>query len=55
MKAIKMPNRRQFLVASAAGALAPLAFSQRLLAMAANPVITVYKDASCGCCARWVI
>ena len=49
-----MPNRRQFLVASAAGALAPLAFSQRLLAMAANPVITVYKDPSCGCCAKWV-
>jgi hypothetical protein len=49
-----MPNRRQFLVASAAGALAPLAFSQRLFALAANPVITVYKDPSCGCCAKWV-
>jgi hypothetical protein len=49
-----MPNRRQFLVASAAGALAPLAFSRRLIAMAANPVITVYKDPSCGCCVKWV-
>src|SRR4051812_4993761 len=49
-----MPNRRQFLVASAAGALAPLAVSQRLFAFAANPVITVYKDPSCGCCTKWV-
>ncbi|HEY4305827.1 MAG TPA: DUF411 domain-containing protein [Gemmatimonadaceae bacterium] len=49
-----MPNRRQFLVASAAGALAPLAFSQRLLAMTANPVVTVYKDPNCGCCAKWI-
>jgi hypothetical protein len=49
-----MPNRRQFLAASAAGALAPLAFSRRLLAMEANPVITVYKDPNCGCCAKWV-
>ena len=51
-----MPNRRQFLLASAAGSLAPIAFGQRLLAMAATaaPVITVYKDPNCGCCAKWV-
>jgi hypothetical protein len=49
-----MPNRRQFLVASAAGALAPLAFSRRLVALEANPVITVYRDPNCGCCAKWV-
>ena len=49
-----MPNRRQFLVASAAGVLAPLAFSERLFALAANPVITVYKDPSCGCCTKWI-
>lgn len=49
-----MPNRRQFLLASAAGALAPVAFGRTLFAMAATPVITVYKDPSCGCCAKWV-
>jgi len=49
-----MTNRRQFLVASAAGALAPLALSRRLLAMTAAPVITIYKDPNCGCCAKWV-
>jgi len=49
-----MPNRRQFLLASAAGALAPLAFGHKLFAMGANPVITVYKDPNCGCCAKWV-
>lgn len=49
-----MPNRRQFLVASAAGAFAPLALSRRLLAMEPKPVITVYKDPNCGCCAKWV-
>jgi hypothetical protein len=49
-----MPNRRQFLVASAAGVLAPVAFTRRLAAMEANPVITVYKDPNCGCCAKWV-
>ena len=49
-----MPNRRQFLLATAAGAVAPLAFGQKLFAMTADPVITVYKDPSCGCCAKWV-
>lgn len=49
-----MPNRRQFFLASAAGALAPFAFGQKLFAMTANPVVTVYKDPSCGCCAKWV-
>lgn len=49
-----MPNRRQFLLASAAGALAPVAFGHKLLAMSAAPVITVYKDPSCGCCTKWI-
>jgi hypothetical protein len=49
-----MPNRRQFLLATAAGAVAPLAFGQKLFAMTADPVITVYKDPNCGCCAKWV-
>ena len=49
-----MPNRRQFLLATAAGVVAPVAFGQKLLAMSADPVITVYKDPNCGCCAKWV-
>jgi len=49
-----MPNRRQFLLATAAGAVAPLAFGQKLLAMRAAPVVTVYKDPSCGCCVKWI-
>ena len=45
-----MPNRRQFLAASAA-----LLVSRRLVAEAAAPsVITVYKDAGCGCCKDWI-
>jgi len=49
-----MPNRREFLAAAAA-----LVVSRRVLADvapngAALPVVTVYKDAGCGCCKEWV-
>jgi len=46
-----MPNRRQFLAASAA-----LFVTRRLVAepAAAPSVITVYKDAGCGCCKEWI-
>jgi hypothetical protein len=46
-----MPTRRDFLTATAA-----LLVSRRLFAepAAALPVITVYKDAGCGCCNEWV-
>jgi hypothetical protein len=48
-----MPTRRQFLLASAAASLAPLAAGRSLFAAAPTP-ITVYKDASCDCCGKWV-
>ena len=57
-----MPTRRQFLFQSAASALATVAVSKRAFAFAARgnaspdlapPVITVYKDPSCGCCEKW--
>jgi hypothetical protein len=47
-----MPSRREFLTASAA-----LLVSRRLVAeagRAAPSVVTVYKDAGCGCCKQWV-
>jgi len=46
-----MPSRREFLVASAA-----LLASRRLAAApsTAPSVVTVYKDASCGCCNEWI-
>ena len=47
-----MPTRRHFL-ASAAAAIAPLAIVRNLFAAPA-PVITVYKDPGCECCAKWV-
>ena len=45
-----MPTRRDFLLASAAALVARRAVS----ASVAPPVVTVYKDAGCECCARWV-
>ncbi len=48
-----MPNRRQFLIASAAASLAPLTLGRKLFA-APPQVITVYKDANCGCCVQWI-
>jgi hypothetical protein len=50
-----MVTRRGFL-AHAAGLVAALAAGRRLWAVpphAATP-ITIYKSASCGCCAKWV-
>ena len=50
-----MPTRREFVTASAA-----LLVSGRLLAESADTaasapyVVTVYKDAGCGCCKQWV-
>jgi hypothetical protein len=45
-----MLTRRHFLVASAAALVA----RRNLFAETAPTAITVYKDASCDCCARWV-
>ncbi|WP_020654105.1 DUF411 domain-containing protein [Massilia niastensis] len=41
---------KRFLITSAAAALVALPLG----AMAAQPVIEVYKSASCGCCKEWV-
>lgn len=46
-----MPSRRQFLAALAASAVA----RRSLLAERAPSVITVYKDAGCQCCTKWVM
>src|SRR5215208_3052522 len=47
-----MPSRRDFLIAVAASAVAPRAlFAETGKALS---VITVYKDAGCDCCAKWV-
>jgi hypothetical protein len=45
-----MPNRRQFLFASAAALVA----GRRVFAERSMPVITVYKSPDCECCNRWV-
>jgi len=47
-----MPSRRQFVIALAASAVARRAVFAE--GTAAPSVITVYKDAGCECCARWV-
>ncbi len=50
-----MISRRGWLRASVASAAGLLVASDRLLADApVLPVITVYKDPSCGCCTKWV-
>lgn len=48
---LAMPNRRQFLASSVA-----LLASGRLIAESAPApsVVTVYKDAACGCCKEWI-
>lgn len=46
----RMPSRRHFLLSGAAAIVA----GRRLVAEAPLPVVTVYKDPSCGCCAKWV-
>ena len=43
---------RTFGTGAALSALLPLV--NRASAMASPPVITVYKDPSCGCCTNWV-
>jgi hypothetical protein len=48
-----MPTRRQFLVSTAASAVASLAVRRTLFAASAPPVVTVYKDPGCDCCAKW--
>jgi hypothetical protein len=45
-----MLTRREFFLASAAALVARRAVG----ASVAPPVVTVYKDASCDCCGRWV-
>jgi hypothetical protein len=45
-----MPSRREFLSALAASAVA----GRQLFAETAPSVITVYKDAGCQCCVKWV-
>src|SRR6476469_9515422 len=53
-----MMNRRGFLAASFAGAATLIArrASAAMLTHAdvARPPLTVYKDAACGCCKKWV-
>jgi hypothetical protein len=47
-----MASRRDFVLALAASAVTRRALFAEV--NAAPPVITVYKDAGCECCARWV-
>jgi hypothetical protein len=49
-----MPTRRQFILASAAASLTPFAVGRALVAVKAPQAITVYKDAGCQCCVKWV-
>jgi hypothetical protein len=46
-------NRRTFLTTAAVWIGGSLV-SGRLQAMAPLPLVTVYKDAGCGCCKEWV-
>jgi len=48
-----MPSRRDWLRASALGA-AGIVLSRRILGAEPLPVVAVYKDPGCECCARWV-
>lgn len=45
-----MLSRRHFVLSSAAAIVA----GRRLVAEAPTPVVTVYKDPTCGCCTKWV-
>lgn len=49
-----MPSRRDWLRSSFLGTAAMLAGGHRLFAAPVLPVVTVYKDPGCECCARWV-
>lgn len=48
-----MISRREFL-AQAAGLAAVAAAAGPLWAVAPGPLVTVYKNPTCKCCARWV-
>ena len=49
-----MLSRRDWLRSSALASAALLVRSRFSIAEGPLPVVTVYKDASCECCARWV-
>jgi hypothetical protein len=49
-----MTTRRQFLLTSAAASLVPMAAARSLFAAESASVITVYKDAGCQCCVKWI-
>ena len=49
-----MLSRRDWLRSSALASAALLVRSRTGLSEAPLPVVTVYKDASCGCCKLWV-
>jgi hypothetical protein len=49
-----MITRREFVIRSAGLALAGLGAPHLLAQPAPGTPITVYKSASCGCCAKWV-
>lgn len=48
-----MISRREFL-AQAAGLAAVAAAAGPLRAVVPGPLVTVYKNPACKCCARWV-
>jgi hypothetical protein len=49
-----MISRREWLRLTAGGLALGSAGATRLLALAPAKEATVYKDASCGCCKKWV-
>lgn len=49
-----MPSRRDWLRSSALASAALLVRSRAGLSAPPLPVVTVYKDPGCECCARWV-
>ena len=49
-----MISRREWLRITASGLALGTAGASRLLALAPAKEATVYKDASCGCCKKWV-
>jgi len=53
-----MMDRRGFLTATLAGAVTLIArratAAVPLRSAVARPPVTVYKDASCGCCRKWI-
>jgi len=49
-----MINRREWLRASLGGAAALLVSRRGLAAAPPTPIVTVYKDAGCECCNKWI-